>query len=108
MSYIVSEKDAGRIRLLETDPVQSVLQNVAIILSTRRGSCPMYREFGLPMKFLDKPGTPGMKIIMFAEIDQALKQFEPRASLSRVLPVEDQDFPGRIILTVEVDVSGED
>ena len=52
MTYTVKAGTAA-VALNETDTVKSVLQNIAIILRTRRGSCPLYREFGLPMEFLD-------------------------------------------------------
>ena len=55
MRYKVTAADLTRVRLNESDTVTSVLQNIAIILSTRQGSVPLYREFGLPMRFLDKP-----------------------------------------------------
>ncbi len=55
MSYKVTASDIGAVQLNETDTVRSVLQNIAIILSTRQGTCPLYRGFGLPQKFVDKP-----------------------------------------------------
>lgn len=54
MSFRVSPQDLTRIRLNEADPVASVLQNIAILLTTRQQSVPLYRSFGLPMKFIDK------------------------------------------------------
>ena len=46
MSYKVTAADIGAVQLNETDTVRSVLQNIAIILSTRQGTCPLYRGFG--------------------------------------------------------------
>lgn len=40
MSYKVTASDIGAVQLNETDTVRSVLQNIAIILSTRQGTCP--------------------------------------------------------------------
>lgn len=45
MSYKVTASDIGAVQLNETDTVRSVLQNIAIILSTRQGTCPLYRGF---------------------------------------------------------------
>ena len=45
MSYKVTAADIGAVQLNETDTVRSVLQNIAIILSTRQGTCPLYRGF---------------------------------------------------------------
>ena len=55
MSYKVTASDIGAVQLNETDTVRSVLQNIAIILSTRQGTCPLYRGFGLPQKFRCDP-----------------------------------------------------
>ena len=46
MSYKVTAADIGAVQLNETDTVRSVLQNIAIILSTRQGTCPLYPGFG--------------------------------------------------------------
>lgn len=55
MSYKVKATDLTNIRFNETDTLSSVLQNIAVILSTPKGSVPQYREFGLSVVFLDKP-----------------------------------------------------
>lgn len=53
MSFQVSATDLGRIRLNEPETVNAVLQNIALVLATPKGSVPMYRDFGLPQDFLD-------------------------------------------------------
>ena len=47
MSYKVNATDLTNIRFNETDTLSSVLQNIAVLLSTPKGSVPQYREFGL-------------------------------------------------------------
>lgn len=103
MRYTVPSGSLNAIRLSESDPVASVLQNIAIILSTRQGSVPLYREFGLPMRFLDKP-TPVAKPLMVAEIKAAIDEFEPRAEFIRVTFQEDASTPGKLIPAVEVEI----
>lgn len=44
MSYKVKATDLTNIRFNETDTLSSVLQNIAVILSTPKGSVPQYRE----------------------------------------------------------------
>ena len=44
MTYKVSAVDVGTVKLNEQDTVSSVLQNIAILLSTRQGTVPLYRE----------------------------------------------------------------
>lgn len=41
MTYKVSAVDVGTVKLNEQDTVSSVLQNIAILLSTRQGTVPL-------------------------------------------------------------------
>ena len=100
MSYTVTE-NGFKLSLGETDAVRSVLQNIAVILATARGSAPLYRDFGLPQSFLDKP-APVARALAYAEIKEAVEQFEPRAEVLGVDFAEDGERPGRIVPTVEV------
>lgn len=106
MSYKVTAADLNNLRLNETDPVKSVLQNVAIIIATRKGSVPLYREFGLSWAFLDRP-IPAAKPMFFAEIKEAVEEFEPRAEVLNVTFAEDPLTPGKLIPTVEVNIVNE-
>jgi phage baseplate assembly protein W len=106
MNYIISTKDLGSITLNETDTVKSVLQNIRIILSTRQFSVPLYREFGLPMQFLDKP-IPVAKVLLIAEIRDAITEFEPRANVLNVTVEIDENAPGKVHATVEVEIKDE-
>lgn len=106
MSYKVSAGDLGPLSLNETDTVKSVLQNVAIILKTRQGTVPLYRGFGLPQKFVDKP-IPAAKALLYAEIKEAVETYEPRAEVAGITFEEDPDAPDRLIPTVEVTIVNE-
>lgn len=101
MTYSVTAGAA--LTLNETDPVASVLQNVAIILSTRCGSCPLYRDFGISMEFLDRP-VPVAKTLAYAEIKEAIEAYELRATVAGVTFSEDANTPGLLIPTVEVNI----
>lgn len=103
MTYTVKAGTAA-VALNETDMVKSVLQNIAIILRTRRGSCPLYREFGLPMEFLDRP-QPVAKTMAIAEIKEAVEAFEPRATVEDISFEEDANKPGILIPIVEVSIN---
>jgi uncharacterized protein len=106
MSYKVSTRDISKISLNESDTVTSVMQNIAIILSTRQGTVPLYRGFGLPMNFIDKP-IPVAKTLMIAEITEAIAEYEPRANLISVSFEIDESAPERLIPTVEVEIIDE-
>ena len=51
-NYLVSANDLTTISLGEQDTVTSVLQNIAVILSTPKGTVPCYREFGIDLSLI--------------------------------------------------------
>lgn len=103
MTYTVSPTDMSNLFLQETDEVKSILQNIAVILSTPKGSVPMYRDFGLDMSFLDLP-TERARIAMIAPVREAVERWEPRAAVTNVSFAYDLSNPGRMIPTVEVEL----
>ena len=104
MSYSVFSNSGAEISLNETDYVKSVLQNVSIILRTRQGTVPLYREFGLPMRFVDKPMNIATPMALI-EAREAIRQFEPRAELLNVRVKPDTN--GTLTLEVEVEIKNE-
>lgn len=104
MTYTVAAGAA--LTLNETDPAASVLQNVAIILATRRGSCPLYRDFGISMDFLDRP-MPVAKTLAYAEIKEAIETYEPRAQVVNVTFEESPEHPGQLKPVVEVNIDAQ-
>lgn len=104
MSYMVSATDLKAIRLNEADTVNSVLQNIAVILSTPKGTVPLYRDFGLDWTFLDKP-MPVAKVMLISEVREAIARWEPRAEVVNVYSSEDPSQPGVLIPTVEVNIN---
>lgn len=103
MSYTVSAADLARVQLNEEETIASVCQNVALILATRQGTCPLYRGFGLPQRFVDKP-MPVAKAMLFSEVKEAVEEYEPRAEVINVFFTDDPASPGRLIPTVEVNI----
>lgn len=106
MSYTVSAADLKTLHINETDVVTSVLQNVAVILKTGQRTSPMYRGFGLTRDFVDRP-LPAAKVLLFASVKEAVETYEPRAEVVNVTFAADPDTPGRLIPTVEVNISDE-
>lgn len=104
MSYTVSATDLGHLQFNEREAVRAVLQNIAVILSTPRGSVPQYREFGLDMNFVDKP-RPVAEVLMVAPVREAVQRWEPRATVLGVFPGSDPARPGMLIPTVEVEIN---
>lgn len=106
MSYKVNATDLTNIRFNETDTLSSVLQNIAVLLSTPKGSVPQYREFGLSVTMLDKP-TPVAKMMMRAEVREAIEKWEPRAQFVSMTFEERITQPGTLWPTVEVEIIGD-
>lgn len=90
-------------RLNVTERVASVLQNVALILSTVQGTAPMHRDFGLPAELVDLP-IPAAKARLTVAIKEALEEYEPRAALVGVRFGGD-GVNGRLEPVVEVTIS---
>ena len=107
MRCTVSPGDLGRLAPDEKDPVKAVLRNVAVIISTPKGSVPQYREFGLDMIWVDKP-IPVARTMMVAPVREAVMRWEPRVTEVKVNPVEDPSQPGRLLPTVEVEINADE
>lgn len=103
MTYTVSAAELTSYRLNETDTARSVLQNIALILSTPKGTVPMYRDFGVNMDFLDLP-RPVAEVRMVAEIREAVETWEPRATVKDVRFL-DSGGDGVLVPVVEVEIN---
>lgn len=106
MSFQVRASDLGNIRFAESETVSSVLQNIAVILSTPRGSVPLYREFGLDMSFLDKP-IPVARTMMISRVREAIERWEPRAKVVNVTFSGSVSAPAQLDPVVEVEINDE-
>ncbi len=104
MSYQVRASDLGNIRLNERETVSAVLQNIALILATPKGSAPFYRDFGVTNEFMDKP-LPVAKVMMISEVREAIETWEPRAKVIDIGFSEDVLEPGKLVPVVEVEIS---
>lgn len=103
MKYTIKGDEKTSFSLCENDDIKAVLQNVHLLLTTPKGSVPMYREFGLKQDFVDKP-IPVAQTLMTSYIREALEEFEPRAKFVGITFVEDNNSPGRIIPVLEVEI----
>lgn len=104
MAYKVNSADNYSLSLQQDSKVYSVLQNIALLLNTKCGTVPMYRDFGLPMEFVDKP-IDVAENMAYVEISDALEEFEPRAKLEDVY--FEKTANGKMSITVEVSIEDE-
>ena len=102
MSHKVSAAELNDEVLNESDYVRSVLQNISNILKTRQGTVPFFREFGLPMEFVDQP-MPVAAPTLIIEVREALMRFEPRAELVDISFTSNEH--GQLFPVVEVEIN---
>ena len=103
MIYEISTDKPISLSLCENNTVKSILQNIALLISTKKGTVPMYRNFGLPMNFIGRPFLAA-ETIAAQEISDAISTFEKRATLHNVKLEGDISEFGKIKITVEVDI----
>jgi len=82
--------------------IQEVMQNVKMIVMTRKGTQPMDRDFGISFDFLDSP-MPRVQAKAEQEIFMALRKYEPRAILKQITWNSDP-MTGNVKPTVSVQV----
>ena len=103
MGYKITTSKIGPISLNETDPVKSILQNVSIILRTIKGTCPMYRGFGIDASAIDRP-IPAAKVLLLSQIREAVEEYEPRVRVKSVDFDTREVMQGVLIPIVEVEI----
>ena len=74
---------SSQVDFAPSDDVREILQNVRTILSTRKGSVPLDRDFGLTWEHIDKP-MPVAEMLMRSEVIDAVEKYEPRATVVSV------------------------
>lgn len=84
----------------ENDTIRSILQNISLIIGTKKGTVPMYRDFGLPMAFVDRPSQVATTILA-AEATEAIEKYEPRAELKNAR--YEQNEKGVLVVILEVE-----
>ena len=101
MDITVNSNEDHSVQLQENNTVRSIIQNIALLLNTKKGTVPMYRDFGLPMEFIDKP-IDVAETMAVLEISEALEKFETRAKLKDLSLDKSKD--GKMVIIVEVTV----
>ena len=103
-SYIMTE-ETGDLLLMDDSSLESIAQNVATILGTRKGSVPGYRDFGTSQEFIDLP-FPAAQVAMVNPIREAVEEWEPRVKVNTVSFTVSED--GALHPKVEVELNAED
>jgi len=83
--------------------VADTLGRIVKLLTTRQLTCPLYRSFGLPMRFIDKPMNVAAPIAV-VEVTEGLREWVPEAEFIGISFSHDPENPGRLIPNVEVEI----
>lgn len=86
--------------LFDLSGIEQVIQNVRIICTTRKGTVPLDREFGLDFSYLDDP-LPAAQAAVQTDIYRQVKKYEPRAYISRIT-FDNDPLSGRLMPTVVI------
>lgn len=104
MRYEIRSDRPLPLTLLEQDETRRVLQNAALLLSTKKGTVPLYRDYGLPMEFTHRPAFAA-EALAAAEIMEAMARFEPRAEVLSVRLLPGKTMFDSRVLSVELEVT---
>ena len=83
MMLEIMAKDTNDFSWQPETEVEEIIQNVRTILTTRRGSVPLDRSFGIDTALIDLPVT-AIKGRLTTEIIEAVERFEPRVEVKEV------------------------
>lgn len=76
--------ELNEINMAPSTIAEEVMQNVKTILTTPKGTVPMFREFGMDTVLLDAP-MPVAQAKYTAKIIETVKKYEPRAAVTKVI-----------------------
>lgn len=62
---------------------KEIIRNVQTILTTPLGTCPLYRDFGLDVSYLDRPMDLAQNQFALAAME-AVERWEPRVRVTSV------------------------
>lgn len=85
--------------------VAEILQNVRMILSTRIGTVPLDRDFGVSWEMVDQP-VDVAKLLIQAQVIEAIQQYEPRAEVTKVEFDTSDAMEGKLSPKVTVRIAG--
>lgn len=96
---MIIDTDLSTIKIFPENELEEIYQNVKTILTTAKGSVPLYREFGVDNHILDIPMNVARAKIT-AAIVKAVNKFEPRVKVKKVTYTG--SMLGKLIPSVEV------
>lgn len=74
---------------------ERIIQNLRIILKTRRGSLPNYRDFGLSWDYIDRP-IHEAKALLAADVIETVERYEKEVRIVSVTFGESDAIDGKL------------
>ena len=82
--------------------IAHLAQSIARILSTPLGSVPMARDFGsLLFDLIDRPINASLTMLLHAATATALRRWEPRIALTRVVMDASEAASGKLTIAIQ-------
>lgn len=89
--------------VIGADGLSGLEQEIRMVLSTRKGSVPLDRDFGLTWDYVDLP-LPEAMPYMISEIAVQLEKYVPRIRVRDILFQSDDPLEGILQPTVTVEI----
>lgn len=105
MTCSVTATEPIKINLAPETVVEEIIQNLSMILQTIKNTAPLYRDFGISARYIDKP-IPVAETLIISEIYEAVEKYEPRAEIKNVY-FERDEKAGIIIPCLEVEINAD-
>ena len=102
MELDILTMEQGEINFAPKNVYEEIAQNVKTICTTPKYSVPLDREFGVDADFLDRP-TPKAKAQIQTEIIQAIRKYEPRCKVVKI--IFDEDLDGKLSVKVRIAIN---
>lgn len=99
IDIVVSSRDW---HIKPASELEEIAQNVAMIISTLKGSCPLDRTFGIDPAKVDDPINVAQAKLS-AEIAAAVREQEPRARIKKIF-YGGETVDGELKITARVEV----
>jgi len=86
MELLIDNTPSYKLGLKDLD---EIVQNVKVIVNTRKGSVPLDRDFGVDWSIIDTPNTLTFQKLR-VEIVKAIEKYEPRVKVKQVKIIPDK------------------
>lgn len=105
MAYSITSKESIKINLAPKTLIEEIIQNVSMILQTIKYTAPLYREFGISARYVDKPMQIA-ETLLISEIYAAIEKYEPRAQIANI-SFDHDEKTGKLNPRLEVEINAE-